>query len=757
MPSLAARLLLLHVWLLTSLLAMAMAAHRSTYIVHMDGSVMPKAFANHRHWYSATLQTLSTSTLAKQDGSEAPLKLVYAYENVMHGFSALLSSDELQALKQMPSFLSAHEERQATIDTTHTYEFLSLNTVTGLWPASNYGEDVIIGVIDSGVWPESESFNDRGMPVVLPTRWKGKCQPGEEFNTSLCNRKLIGAQYFNKGVIAANPGINISMNSARDRTGHGTHTASTAAGNYASADYFGYATGTARGIAPKARLAVYKVNWQEGSYESDLLAGMDQAIADGVDIISISLGFNGVELYEDPIAIGSFSAMEKGILVSTSAGNRGPDRSTLHNGIPWAVTVAAGTIDRKFSGTLTLGNGETIIGATLYPENALLVNVQLVYNQTISVCNSSSLLTSEAEGMIVVCEDTGSSETGTTWYQQYYVTESKAAGAIFISEQIPTFDYTCPGVVINSKQAVKVIKYAKNNPEATVTMKFRQTFVGTERAPAVAASSSRGPSQSFPGVLKPDIMAPGTNVLAAWIPTSASAIIGNTPLASDFNIIAGTSMACPHISGVAALLKGARPGWSPAAIRSAMMTTASSLDNTLKPIQDNGNFRDASPIAMGAGQVDPNKALEPGLVYDASQQDYVSLLCASGYTTKQVRMITRSKSFDCSKASSDLNYPSLIAIFEPNSTSYSKTFVRTVTNVGEGPASYKVKVTAPKWATVVVQPDVLVFKKDERLKYKVSLKARPQGETGTDAYGELVWVDEKGKYSVRSPLVVVLL
>ncbi|XP_039118238.1 LOW QUALITY PROTEIN: subtilisin-like protease SBT3 [Dioscorea cayenensis subsp. rotundata] len=753
MTSMAVKLLV-HLCLLTSLLAMAMPTDRSTYIIHMDRTAMPMAFTDHHHWYSSTLQSLSTSNSAKEDASEAAPRLIYAYENVMHGFSAVLSGEELKALKQAPGFLSAHEEKQATMDTSHTYEFLSLNTVTGLWPASKYGEDVIIGVIDSGVWPESDSFNDKGMPKLAPKRWKGKCEPGQEFNTSLCNRKLIGARYFNKGVRAANPGIKISMNSARDTFGHGTHCASTAAGNYASADYFGYASGVARGIAPRSRLAVYKVNWQEGSYESDVLAGLDQAIADSVDIISVSLGFSGTDFYEDPIAIGSFSAMEKGIFVSISAGNRGPGRSTLHNGTPWALTVAAGSIDRKFSGTLTLGNGQTIIGTTLYPENALLVNVQLIYNETISACNSSSLLTSEAEGMIVVCDDTGS-----TYYQNYYVTESKAAGAVFISDEIHNFDNTCPGVVINSKQAVNLIKYAKKNLEATVTMKFRQTFIGTERAPAVASSSSRGPSQNTPGVLKPDIMAPGTNILAAWVPNMAAAIIGNTPLGSDYNILSGTSMACPHAAGVAALLKSARPGWSPAAIRSAMMTTASVLDNTLKPIKDNGFFSDASPLAMGAGQVDPNKALEPGLVYDANPQDYVSLLYASGYTSKQVRIITRSKLYNSSKASSDLNYPSFIATFEPNSTSYSRMFVRTVTNVGDGPASYKVTVTMPKWVSVVVQPDVLVFKKkDERLKYKVTVKATPpKGDAGADAFGALVWVDEKGKYTVRSPLVVLLL
>ncbi|KAA8528520.1 hypothetical protein F0562_035875 [Nyssa sinensis] len=727
------------------------SVERSTYIVHMDKSQMPKAFASHQHWYSSTVDSIKSAGPTKSSSHQSTPSLVYTYDNAFHGFSAVLSRDELETLKKSPGFVSAYSDRTVTLDTTHTFEFLSLNPVTGLWPASDYGKDVIVGVIDTGIWPESKSFNDYGM-TEIPTRWKGKCEEGQDFNSSLCNLKLIGARSFNKGVMAANPNITISMNSPRDTAGHGTHTSSTAAGNYVEGvSQFGYALGTARGVAPRARVAMYKVSWDEGSYASDVLAGMDQAVADGVDVISISMGFDDVPLYEDPIAIASFGAMENGVIVSSSAGNAGAFPGQLHNGIPWVLTVAAGSIDRWFAGTLTLGNGLTITGWTMFPARAWVIDLPIIYNKTLSACNSTELL-SKVPYAIIICDNTGS------FYRQLtYVSTSNAAAGIFISDDIFEFsDFSYPGVVISQKDALAVINYVESGNKPTASMKFQQTIVGTKPAPVVASYTSRGPAPSYPGIMKPDVMAPGSLVLAAWIPDDITGSIGsNIRLSSDYIMISGTSMACPHASGIAALLKGAHPEWSPAAIRSAMMTTASPADNTLNHIRDSGlDFKNASPLAMGAGQVDPNRALDPGLIYDATPQDYVNLLCYMNFTRNQILTITRSNSYNCSSPSPHLNYPSFIALYTNETGIIVQKFQRTVTNVGDGAATYKAKVSAPVGSVVTVWPETLTFeKKYEKQSYSLTIHYTSD-KNGTETFGSLIWIEDGDKHAVRSPIVV---
>ncbi|KAF2324363.1 hypothetical protein GH714_012919 [Hevea brasiliensis] len=347
------------------------------------------------------------------------------------------------------------------------------------------------------------------------------------------------------------------MNSTRDTDGHGTHTSSTAAGNFVEgASYFGYAPGTASGVAPRAHVAMYKALWDEGASTSDIIAAIDQAIIDEVDVLSISLGLDGVPLYEDPIALASFAAVEKNIFVSTSAGNEGPFSGSLHNGIPWVLTVAAGTVDREFDGVLTLGNGVSVTGLSLYPGNYTETQVPIVF---LDACLSKQLNTVGPK--IVVCEDRNSS------LGEQYDNLSKAniTGGIFITN-FTDLEFLIrskfPAIFVNPKDGETIKDFIKSSTNPEASMEFQKTNLGIETAPSLTSYSSRGPSPSCPFVMKPDIMAPGSLILAAWPQDIEVIRINSKPLFSNFNIISGTSMSCPHAAGVAALLRKAHPDWS---------------------------------------------------------------------------------------------------------------------------------------------------------------------------------------------------
>ncbi|PIN00964.1 Tripeptidyl-peptidase II [Handroanthus impetiginosus] len=727
-------------------------ADSDTYIVHMDLSSMPKAFSSHHTWYLATLSSFSSLS-----SSLTSSKLVYSYTNAISGFSAILTPSELEALKNSLGYVSSIKDMTVNVDTTHSYQFLGLNSNNGAWPVSNYGDDVIIGVVDTGIWPESQSFNDDGMSDI-PSRWKGECESGTKFSSSLCNKKLIGARYFNKGLLASDPNLTISMNSPRDTDGHGTHTSSTAAGSYVkNASFFGYATGTSRGMAPKAHVAMYKALWDEGFYLSDILAAIDQGIADGVDVFSMSFGIDRLEFYNDPLAIAAFAAMEKGIFVSTSAGNEGPYLGTLHNGTPWVLNVAAGTTDREFYGTLNLGNGDSASGLSFYPGNSSFNEFPLVF---FGACDDEKPL-KKLGHKIVVCLDTND----TIGAQVYNVGTAKLAGGVFISNSTKLSYYiqsTFPAIFYNLEEGKKILDYIKSVPDPKASFHFQETVIGAKSAPKLTRYSSRGPSSSCPFVLKPDVMAPGDLILASWPSNSPVTEVGSRLLFNNFNVISGTSMACPHAAGVAALLRGAHLEWSPAAIRSAMMTTSKELDNTKNPIKDIGsNNQPANPLGIGAGHIDPNRALDPGLIYDASSEDYINLLCALKFTKKQIRTITRSKPYNCSNPSLDLNYPSFIAYFNANDTSSDslmmKEFRRTVTNVGDGNSVYIAKLTTLDGLKVSVSPDKLEFHKQyEKKSYKLIIEG-PRRMKDLLVYGSLTWIDSSGKYSVRSPIIATSL
>ncbi|KAL6652902.1 hypothetical protein ACP70R_011827 [Stipagrostis hirtigluma subsp. patula] len=740
---------------------------RRTYIVQMDVTAMPAAFVEHDGWYRSVLSSLAAAT-----GEGAPEHL-YTYTHVMQGFSAALTARQLEELEGTAGHVAAFPETYARLHTTRTPEFLGLSGAGagGVWPASKYGDDVIIGIVDTGVWPESESFSDAGIQKPVPARWKGACEAGAAFKPSMCNRKLVGARSFSKGLKQS--GLTIApddYDSPRDYYGHGSHTSSTAAGAAVNgASYFGYANGTATGIAPMARVAMYKAVFSGDTLESastDVLAAMDQAIADGVDVMSLSLGFPETSYDTNVIAIGAFAAMQKGIFVACSAGNDGSEGYTIMNGAPWITTVGASSIDRDFTATVTLGGGgggaRSIQGKSVYPASAAIVGANLYYghgNKSKQKCAYSSLSRKDVGGKFVFCS------AGESIGQQMDEVQSNGGRGVIIASDMKELllpaDYTMPLVLVTLSDGAAIAKYvaaAGTRGAPKVSIQFVVTELGVKPAPAVADFSSRGPSQISPAILKPDVVAPGVDILAAWVPNKQVMEIGKQKLFTNYMLVSGTSMASPHVAGVVALLRSVHPDWSPAAIRSAIMTTAYVKDNANNVIASMPRGSPGTPLDFGSGHLSPNQAMDPGLVYDVAADDYVSFLCGLRYSSRQITAITGRRNPSCAGANLDLNYPSFMVILN-KTNSATRTFKRVLTNVAGSPAKYSVSVTAPPGMKVTVTPQALSFgAKGSKQAFTVTVQVS-QVKKGSDDYnyignyGFLSWKEVGGSHVVTSPIV----
>ncbi|KAK4488211.1 hypothetical protein RD792_003954 [Penstemon davidsonii] len=728
----AAMMSLLYPLLFSVLLLNCHGQERKVHIVYMGGGPQEDASVAIKH-HSMLHKVLGSASLAKNS-------LVHSYGRSFNGFAAKLTKDEASRVSGMEGVISVNPSRVYKLHTTRSWDFVNLTTNKLGAPQES---DVVIGLLDTGVWPEHPSFNDSGFSPP-PAKWKGTCT-GTNFT---CNNKIIGARYY-----SSEGSNNGDVPSPRDFEGHGTHTASTASGVEVDASYFGLAKGIARGGVPSSRIAVYKVCWEFGCSSADILKAFDDAIADGVDIISVSLGSEGPsDYFDDVIAIGSFHAMRNGILTSNSAGNSGPFPVTVANYAPWTLTVAASSIDRKFVAKMQLGNGLILSGITINTFDLNGTTYPLIWggdasNYTIGsspdisrYCVNGAMSTDVVAGKIVFCEALSDGSA---------ILLANGIGTIMADPLVESpdvaFSWPLPTTLINPEDGKTVLQYIKSSDNPTATIFYSDAWKDV-MAPVVVSFSSRGPSPITPDVLKPDITAPGVDILAGWSPISPSSVYEDDTRSTLFNIISGTSMSCPHASGAAAYVKSSHLTWSPAAIKSALMTTAYVMDP---------NKHEDLEFSYGSGQINPAAATDPGLVFDASEEDYINLLCKQGYNTSTLRLVTGDNSTCASTTLGrawDFNYPSFSLYVEDGEKIWA-TFTRTVTNVGEANSAYTASMyNMPPWISVTVEPSVLTFSSVGQTQTFTVNVTGPAISQQPIMSGAITWTD--GKHVVRTPLVV---
>jgi subtilisin family serine protease len=724
--------------------------------------------------------------------------VVQEYSLVFNGFAAELTGVEAKALKNAAGVVSVTESEVRKLDTTRTPGFLGISAPGGIWSqfdaaARNVkGEDVIIGVIDSGVWPEDASFGDKvdagGKPVAYtqagtvvygppPVKWTGTCETGPGFTAAMCNNKLLGARFYHASFDASGA-VRTSFEylSPRDGGGHGTHTSSTAGGNAnVDASIDGTGVGVMSGIAPRARLAVYKVCWeatvaaQTGCYTADTLKAIDDAVADGVDVINYSVSGTQTN-FADPVEIAYLNATAAGVFVAASAGNNGPANQVAHIS-PWLATVAASTHDRYTVANVTLGapSGATFSGPSYqssgFPSTPLVRSIDVIVGSYASLPQAektaaercylpadggtanTAIDPAKAAGKMVIC------------YRGGNVLVNKAAtvkaggGVAMIIQNVPAIGgtpasnnttvlqpYVIPTVHLTNSSYAAIDAYVTSTG-ASATASFGP---GVQQAgvvaPVMADFSSRGPNKANGNILKPDITGPGVDIIAGYLDSSLTqaqhdgVVAGTFTPAANATSLQGTSMSSPHVAGAAALLKQLYPTWSPAAIKSAMMTSTTDVKLA------NGST-DTNRWGYGAGHMNPNGSADPGLVYDASPADYGRFMCGLG-------MAPPAGIGTCATLGSikpwNLNLASLTASDVPGVL----TLTRKVTNVTGAPATFTASTSLPGW-NVVVSPSSLTLAAGGSGSFNVTL-TRTTAAIGAWTFGSLVWSD--GVRQVRSPL-----
>ena len=725
---------------------------------------------------------------------------IYSYQYALNGFAARMSMAQADKLQNLPEVLNVWEDEIRPMALRNSPTFLELfDAENGLRSIEGLdGEGVIIGIIDSGVAPEHPALQDtreadrpracrsswgettllgrwlcrrfRKLPDVVvfdePEVWNGECQSGEQFEATDCDNKLIGARWFIDGAVESGPIDVGEIRSARDADGHGTHTATTAAGVRTRASIFGTELGDIEGIAPRARVAAYKACWlRPGSSRascntSDLVNAIDAAVADGVDIISYSIG-SSLRKITAPDDIALMAATKAGVLSVVAAGNEGPNLGTIGSpaGGPWVITAAASSRTGESSVEALQVNTPTGIAGKYATKEAnftpplqdvdpIEAPLILVDDSDESTSDGSTGTTSDACQALVNGDEINGNiafiqRTGCPFEDK--VKNAADAGAVaalvynIAGDPIVMFGTEglsdIPALMIGQADANLILAEIDAGNEVTVVLDKGLLLTTSDTGNVMASFSARGPAP-VADILKPDVTAPGVNILAGFTPDAANAAPGE-----NFAFLSGTSMSTPHVAGTAALLLQAHPDWSPSALKSALMTTAR------QDISSTSGISDANPFDFGAGHIVPNMALNPGLVFDVSNDEYDAFACGVESTAVSSTRCDELASAGFSFAPADLNQPSIAL----SSLTSQRTVQRRVSNLSDEADAYTVTVTAPPGMTIDVSPTSIALGPGESGVFDVTA-GYLSGPLDLWRFGSLTWSSETR--DVYSPIAV---
>jgi subtilisin family serine protease len=624
---------------------------------------------------------------------------------VFGGVAARIPARSVEAVLKIDGVVAVQYDSLRKPLTDSSPGFIGANAVYDkLATTANAGQGIIFGDLDTGVWPEHPSFEDLGN-LPAPPGPARTCDFGDNPLTIPddpfeCNNKLIGGEAFLDTYLSdPDRAADETFTTARDSNGHGTHTTSTTAGNVLdSAPVFGVERGPIHGVAPGAWIIAYKVLGAEGGFTSDISAAIGEAIYDGVDVINFSIS-GGSNPFTDAAELAFLDAYQAGVVVAASAGNSGPGAGTTDHVSPWVITVAASTQTREFTSELTVTNGPATfetVGASLTqgagPFPVVLSSAAPYSNNLCDAPAAPGTFT----GKIVACQRGVVARVD----KGYNVLQGGAEGMILYNAtlaDVETDNHWLPAVHLADGTAFKAFLTAHPGSTATFTAGAKTSGQGD----VMAAFSSRGPGGLF---IKPDVTAPGVQILAGHTPVPESITEG--PPGEYFQAIAGTSMSAPHVAGAAILVRAVHPFWTPGQVKSALMTSAKTTvvkENLTTP---------ADPLDMGAGRIDVAAAIAAPLTFDESAANFFDIGNDPLYAI-------------------DLNLPSVNAPVMPGRV----ITARTAVNSSGRTQSYTATATSPANSLITVSPSSFTLAPGKAVKLAITIKST--APTGAQRFGEV--------------------